>query len=324
MNNAKQITQEGHKLEPLSNSGEKEIIRLLRKSVHEMRKLNANMERQVGAADKNVAVLRRTSNILLEIKRSNDVIRRQSSAEVLTDVRNFSKASQLSFEETLTRIADEELSFSRFGDGEFRLMTHLESNLGFQPNSRGLMRALSETLAQSNPMDKKLLIGFPHVFRNTFGSAIWSDVWDDVKSLINSGQVFGNSHVTRPVFFTFMGREGVELWRRVWAGLNVRVITGNGSRFEAIPDLFDSAKSISFQYVRPENSFEDRAEIVEIIKAKNDFDLNLIALGPFGTILSSDLANLGIRAIDVGHINGSYENVNLGAPKPEFTPRVRS
>lgn len=307
----------------MDGNNSEEILRLLRMSVHEMRKLNSILSHQNAGHDKSQAILRRATNILLEIKRSNDVVRRQSSAEVLSDVRRFAKESQLSFEETLTRIADEELSFSRFGDGEFRLMTHLESNLGFQPNSRGLMNSLAATLSQSNAIQNKLLIGFPHVFRNTFGSAIWSDVWDDVKSLIEPGQVFGNSHVTRPVFFTFMGQEGVELWRRVWNGKEIRVITGKGSRFEAIPPLFDGVKSVSFQYVSAENSFEDRSEIVEIVQEKNEYELNLIALGPFGTILSSDLANLGIRSIDVGHINGSYENVNLGAPKPEFTPRVR-
>ena len=80
------------------------------------------------------------------------------------------------------------------------------------------------------------------------------------------------------------------MWRKVWENEDLVIVTGKNSRFNAIPELFDSSKSISYIYSEPMNAYEsiNVDEIVKVIDKQTS--LVLIALGPTGTILSYKLA----------------------------------
>ncbi|PPE76500.1 hypothetical protein C3941_28810 [Kaistia algarum] len=57
-----------------------------------------------------------------------------------------------------------------------------------------------------------------------------------------------------------------------------------------------------------------------INNVNNEYNKNkifIIALGQAGTILSYKLHILGFRALDVGHIDRSYDNVFLSGKIPE-------
>jgi phosphoglycolate phosphatase-like HAD superfamily hydrolase len=153
---------------------------------------------------------------------------------------------------------------------------------------------------------------------------MWSIMWDQVQPILPREARFGNSHVSRPDCFQSLREEAVELWRQVWAGKRVAIVTGRGSRFELVPQLFDNLAGHEFVYSEPRNAFSDVDRLVAEVRSLPGIDLCLVALGPAGTVLTRKLAEVGVRTIDVGHISNSYANVFEGKPHPEKVAPVRS
>lgn len=247
-----------------------------------------------------------------------ETMRLSETAPVLDDVQAFAAEHQLGFAETVGALIDRPLSFARFGDGEFRLMLRAEYNLRFQPNSPQLQQALRDALTA--PPQDHLLKGFPHVYRDLHWSGVWGEIWRQVKPMLEGTEQFGNSHVTRPIFFQVLGQTGVELWRQVWEGKRITVITGEGSRFELLDALFDNISDARHVASQPVGAWDDVPRLVDLMTsapAGERPDLCLVALGPAGTVLTHRLAHHGLRAIDVGHISDSYETAFTGGAWPE-------
>lgn len=253
-------------------------------------------------------------------RRTLEAIRIAATAEVVGTVQSFVHDRQLDMFETLEMLATSDMSFARFGDGEFRLLVRPDFNLRFQDNSPALRDALGQVLSSQ---DESLLVGFPQLYRDAHWSGIWAELWSDLQPYLAGDQQYGNSHVTRPVAFRSLGERGVALWRQVWDGKRVGVVTGEGSRFDLIPELFDNVASTTTFSSTATNGFEDldrvRAEVLA-----SDVDLVLIALGPAGTVLAAQLAEAGRRSLDIGHLSDSYANIFSGAPRPESKPVKRS
>ena len=245
-------------------------------------------------------------------RKIQETIRHAVTAPTLDSVARFAASKQLGFLDTVHHIRDNELSFARFGDGEMRMMLQADYRLSFQANSGRLAEALLDVLTPA----PGLLAGFPHVYRDLHWSGVWCSVWWQIEPLVSRFDVMGNSHVTRPIFFQTVGMEGVEAWRSVWENKSVTVVTGEGSRFDLIPELFDNLAGAKFLYSKPVSAFEDVPRIMAEL-TQDDSDIILIALGPAGTVLASQLARAGRRAIDIGHISDSYENVFRDGAWPE-------
>lgn len=270
------------------------------------------------AVSQEVSLLRQVQSESVEQRKILNVLRARLSSEVIAEVAAFTRKQQLSLEQTLQKIVDEELSFARFGDGEFRLMFEVEYNIRFQSNSPALRAALTETLTTEPPAG--LLLGFPQLFRGRNGTLVWASVWEELKPLLPDGLVFGNSHVSRPIAFSDLGDRAVELWRQVWQDREVCIITGEGSRFELVPALFDNLAGHRYLRSTPKNAFADLDRLVAEVERGPQADLYLVSLGPAGTVLTAMLARRGHRAIDIGHISDSYRNVYDGAAWPESLP----
>jgi glycosyltransferase family protein len=107
--------------------------------------------------------------------------------------------------------------------------------------------------------------------------------------------------------------------KNIWAGRDVVICEGEGTRFGMFNDLLNGTKSIS-RLICPARSAFDKYD--EILSAFNDISpdkLVLAALGPTATVLAYDLCNKGYQAIDIGAIDLDYEwflrkEVVLGAP----------
>lgn len=277
---------------------------------------------QQGGVD-NAGVEKALAAILKELqtqRRTLETIRIAATAEVVGSVQSFVHDRQLDMFETLEMLATSDKSFARFGDGEFRLLIRPDFNLRFQKNSPALRDALGRVLSSQ---DERLLVGFPQLYRDAHWSGIWAELWPDLQPYLAGVQQYGNSHVTRPVAFRSLGDRGVALWRQVWDGSRVGIVTGEGSRFDFVPELFDNVVSTTTFASTATNGFEDLDRIRAEVLA-SDVDLVLIALGPAGTVLAAQLAEAGRRSLDIGHLSDSYANVFMGAPRPESKPVQRS
>jgi Glycosyltransferase GT-D fold len=285
--------------------------------VQRQNRLAARQVELLTAICQELKTLRPIREELVQQRKILDVLRARLTSDVTDEVRAFTATRQLGLGKTIEKLAQEELSFARFGDGELRLMTHDDYRIGFQANSPALQQALRESLTRTYASGIRLLIGFPQVFRDVNGSLVWASVWSDLKRLIPEDVTFGNSHVTRPLVFQYLGEEAVRLWRAVWDGRSVCVITGKNSRFKLIPELFDNVAEARFIYSTPVDAFSDLDNVMNKVLAQPEAQIYLIALGPAGTVLAVRLALNGLRAIDIGHISDSYLNVFNGEPWPE-------
>lgn len=269
-----------------------------------LKKRNAAME----------SVLRQLQEDQKQQRKNEDAVRNMATAPVMAEVEAFVAARQLSMRETLRLVGDERMSFARFGDGELRQIVRPTYNLKFQPWREGLSTALREVLTTPQP---GLLVGFPQLFHDAHWQLVWSDVWRQIKPMLDGQPHFGNSHVSRPICFTMLDEEGAELWRRVWSGRDVTLITGAGSRFVPVPQLFDGVRSWTRVDSEPVDAFRDLERVLDEVDKLDPENLHLLALGPTATVAASELAKRGRWAIDVGHISSSYVHVFLGGEWPE-------
>ncbi|MGQ3385014.1 GT-D fold domain-containing glycosyltransferase [Glutamicibacter sp. TV12E] len=260
-------------------------------------------------------LLRQIHNELKTHRRELETIRLAATSEVMQDVSKFHRNQVKTLLETLELLATTDVSMSRFGDGEFRLMLLNDFNLRFQKNSSELQEDLRNVFTSN---DANLAVGFPQLFRDAHWSGVYQELWPRLVQLTASDRAYACAHVTRPQAFSTLGQRAVDLWRQVWDGKKVAIVTGEGSRFELIPELFDNLASHEFIYSKPVGAYDD-LDRVQALVADSDCELVLIALGPAGGILAHRLAGAGKRALDIGHLSNSYENVFKGAPRPEAT-----
>lgn len=253
---------------------------------------------------------------LQQQRRAEELYRAYITRQVLREVESFTGECQMDFRETLQHLIHTEASFTRFGDGEFRLMLRPDYKLRFQQNSPTLAEALRLAMTTTTASEK-LLVGFPRLYRDRHWSGVWLDIWLSLEPLLSRDYRYGNSHVSRPIFFQVLGEEGVELWRQVWDGRDIRIITGKGSRFDAIPELFSGVSSTRYLWSTPTDAFTDLPRLMDEVGEPVEGELQLVSLGPAGTVLTAELAARGHRALDIGHISDSYRNVYHGAAWPE-------
>lgn len=243
-------------------------------------------------------------------------VRMASMSQMRGEMRAQVTSKQLGLIETIEHIRDHRLSFARFGDGEFRLMFRPEFDLRFQKNNPMLALDLRRVLSAPS---ESVLVGMPHIFYDAHWSTVLAELWHEISPTLGDLPIFGDSHVSRPPIFSLFGEDGVEAWRSVWAGRDVAVIAGKGSRFDLIDPLFSSVGSVLRIDSMPTNAYVDMDRVVaETVRSGRD--LALIALGPTGTVLADRLAREGIQAIDIGHLSASYNNVFNGGSTPESRP----
>lgn len=235
---------------------------------------------------------------------------------VLQDMTQFMAPKQLSIVDTLDLVAREGLSIARFGDGEMKCML-TNRGISFQRHDWKLMRDLRRICTNS---PDSLLACFPTIMaENPFWSDFWSEYWFKLRGFLKD-PVYGDSFVSRPQAFKTEGPELVDLWKSIWDDLKVCFVTGKGSRMDVSHEIFNNVKSTSTVLSKNSNAYDDLDNILRACDEKTDVDIFIIALGPAGTVLAYELALRGRRALDVGHLNNSYDNAFLKAPNPESIP----
>ena len=223
-----------------------------------------------------------------------------------------------SIDETIEKILKDECSISRFGDGEFSVMTG--SRIHFQNANPKMAKRIKEVLSSNEP---NLLIALPDCFDslNHFSQEVidWYRKWSFKKrqkiySYLDMDREFYNAYLTR-VYMPFKKsadnyekcQKYFEEIKKIWLGKDVVICEGEGTRFGMFNDLLDGAKSIS-RIICPARSAFDKYD--EILSAFNDISpdkLVLAALGPTAIVLAYDLCNEGYQAIDIGHLDLEYK-----------------
>jgi glycosyltransferase family protein len=223
----------------------------------------------------------------------------------------------LSLEETIDNIINNKVSVSRFGDGEFNLMSM--QSIGFQEADQLLSQRLKEILV-SNP--KNCIICIPGTLSTLRGMTFKAQImwmhlignyYKNYKAYLNVSRTYPNALFTRPYMDIADKSNSEKLFRKlknIWNQRKILIIEGEASRLGIGNDLFSNSLEIKRIVTSSSNAFLHYSDILNFTKTVNKEYLILIALGPTATVLSYDLSSLGYQAIDIGHIDIEYEWFN--------------
>lgn len=220
-------------------------------------------------------------------------------------------------EETINEIINNKCSISRFGDGEFFLLTG-KKDFEFQRKNTELTKRLSEIL-KSN--EKGLLIGVPKIFRNSDlnmrseeSRKWWKNYLIDNRELwykyLDRNKIYYNTNFTRN-YIALKDKSRCDEYfkkiRQIWNDREILIIEGEFSRLGVKNNLFDNARSVNRILAPNENAFDKYDLILKEVLKQSKEKLVLIALGPTATVLAYDLHKSGYQAIDIGHLDIEYE-----------------
>ena len=238
----------------------------------------------------------------------------------------------LTSEETVQYIIDHKCSVARFGDGEFQMIEHgmkggNSDNFtvdSFQQYDDVLSKRLLEVL---NSEGDNLLVCIPYPFKESrtykgynrlFFEREWLGRKQWILPILEKKKILGDSTFTR----FYLSRKDIvdypgyiRLLSNIWSGEDIILVEGQFSRLGVGNDLFQNAKSIKRIICPHKNAYTSYNEILNIASAQEPKALYLLALGHTATVLAFDLSKLGLRAIDIGHIDIEYEWYLMRAKK---------
>lgn len=279
---------------------------------------NAEVISALGEVQNDLNVLRKhigsDDSIPRSVRLNLDTLRLLAVEPIYSDLRSFMSEHCLDFASTMERLARQDTSFARFGDGEFKVMLRADGNHKFQDVVPGIQDDLRAVIA--NDLGDRMVVGLPHLFNNPFWSNIWANYYPQLRPMFGTATSYACAHVTRPVYFRLWGGQAVTAWRKVWDGMKAVIVTGREAKFDLLPELFDNLDGAEFVRGPNTNAYAELDELERAAIAA-EADVVLISLGPAGTVLAHRLAREGVLALDIGHISASYKNVFAGEKRPE-------
>lgn len=230
--------------------------------------------------------------------------------------KNFKGIKIASIEDTLNLILLNNVSISRYGDGEFAWLCMIEHS-SFQDCSEVLRDRLREVLV-SNLEGHAVciapeLVGLEDNYKG-WSKAFWKRIigrygkhW---ARWIDFDKQYYNTNISRP-YVNFRSNETAKkyfkMWKEIWKNKHILIIEGEKTRFGVGNNLFDNVSSIERILAPAKNAFDEYESILNAGLRLGKNKLILIALGPTATVLAYDLAKAGYWAIDIGHLDVEYE-----------------
>lgn len=232
-----------------------------------------------------------------------------------------------SMDESLDFILENPCSVIRFGDGEFLIIKGI--SIVYQQENPELVVELENILKMES--NENLLICLPPMF-NGFSPYIDSTKNHWHKHLNNNyryyenictASEYGNTFISRP-YIDWQDKSHCERWfsklKKLWQDKDLLIVEGETSRSGVGNDLFENARSIARIICPATNAYSKIDEIQQAVMKHAQDKLILLMLGPTAKVLAWKLSELGIRAIDIGHIDSEYEWFKMGVTeKVKFT-----
>lgn len=228
-------------------------------------------------------------------------------------LKHFIKFQILNNDESINEMLNSDKSLARYGDGEMLIIN--KGYINFQKYDDELAKRLEEILKTE---DENILIGVPIAIKSTDGyNKKAKDFWDrnmdtgrmHWNRLCNKKKVYCNTNMTR-LFRDYESKKDSERWfenfRKLWEKKNVLLVEGSESKLGFNNDLFANAKSVKRIIAPSKDAYDKYKDILSCIKMNCKDKLVVMSLGPTATVLAYDLYKLGIRAVDIGHIQLEY------------------
>ena len=223
---------------------------------------------------------------------------------------------------TIEYIRKNHCSIARYGDGELSFALKIDHEIAFQNNSEELSEALEKVLRNRNP---KLLLCMPIYLNSLRGCTskckkywwAWGKSNNQQVRMVTAIRercgrkyVFGDSLITRP----YMDRQNIAYADRIfqnlkslWDQKDILIVEGDQTRLGVGNDLFSNARSIHRILAPAVGAFDCYDRIKEVTLKNASGRIVILALGPTATVLAADLADHGVQALDLGHVDIEYE-----------------
>lgn len=254
------------------------------------------------------------SKILLSERIENTYVIEKMIEEKIIEMTNVNCFPVIKNVEETIQVINEGASLCRFGDGEITLIKGID--IPFQVASKELTDRLTEVLSSNY---KNICIAIPKfIFSPKNGLDEWTcNFWKDngksfrdvVLKYISLSNIYYSAEVTvaSAAYENFDKEKYFKSFRNIWQDKDVTIITGS-TVFDKIEyNIFDNAKSVDYVFAPSVNAFESYSEILEKAKLIDKNRIIISILGPTAKIITYDLAKLGYRALDLGHIAKFYD-----------------
>ena len=230
---------------------------------------------------------------------------------------------------TVNMLVETKSSFSRFGDGEFKLMTESGVDHCFQRGSQKLAERLSEIISSK---EEGVEIGVnriyfyndgfdhPHISDFIYGKGYGRLMCQHRYLDFLTRDHYYDSVFSIPTHHYVLGRGFFDLYfgcvKEIWKGRNVVLVTGDVEIMKYDFNIFsETAKSVRVVELSKVDAFDYHGRIMKYISSlglsKKD-DILLLVCGLEATVLAYDLAERGYRAIDAGHLAKEYDRYKRG------------
>ena len=223
-------------------------------------------------------------------------------------------------QETLDELILNNKSFSRFGDGEFKII--FGRGIGFHKSSKSLKNKLLNVLKSrlnnlligiNLPYHEHELNSRPDSLRDYWKNYISKYKFKirnllDVKRKYYFAQLFKYSLMIKNKK-KFNIPAYIKNLKKIWDKRDILIIEGYFTRCGIGNDLFNNSKSIKRILCPAKNAFSVHAKIIKKFKKLKipKSTLILISLGPAASVLSYDICKMGYQAVDIGHADIEYE-----------------
>lgn len=228
--------------------------------------------------------------------------------------------------DSLKKLNNEKLSISRYGDGEFLVMSG--KSIKFQEYNPLLACRLKEILFTE---EKNFYPCIPAIYKYNETRCLkyneevfWlNEILYYNKTYLNKeykNKIYLDACLSRPYIRYKNPAISKDLFKeikKIWDKKDILIIEGKFSRLGVGNNLFENAKSIKRILCPNKNAFNVYDKILNEASKYKD-KLVLIALGPTATVLAYDLYKLNIRAIDLGHLDLEYEWYLSGAKEKQI------
>lgn len=223
---------------------------------------------------------------------------------------------------SLKLLLNENVSISRYGDGEFNLI--VGKSLAFQPFDSRLQYRLSSILSLHESPTHRVAI--PYALRSVRGlslrsSKFWLYHCHEIRGIVYPLFDMEYQYLDAQISRFYINRRDrsqshayLSAWQDLWNGKRVLIVEGSETRFGAGNDLLDGAVSVNRIVCPSVDAWAKYEDILEsVLMHAASYDLVLLAIGPTATILAYDLSLNGVRAIDSGNLDMEYEWMNRGS-----------
>lgn len=234
-----------------------------------------------------------------------------------------SKLSILDSKETIDYLNVHHCSISRFGEGEFLVMGGKHN--GFQEENTLLAERLLEVLTKPIPNH---IVGIPFTLKSRKNLKISSKLFmleylvingeHDLLFNLNPKIHYADSLFTRfymPYKKKIHDMVYIDNLKNLWQGKDILIVEGRFSRLGVGNDLFSNSASIKRILAPERNAFDRYSELLNFTISHSHNRIVILALGMTATVMSYDLAKMGIQALDIGHVDVEYEWFKMKAKK---------